>query len=563
MQEISLGKKKRQNFNPLSLSVAAASIIVAALILFLGPSFLQQPINTTGKPKIYFMGKDVSQNALYKDETAYIPLEFIKSSLDPIIQYDSGNAMVIITTPKNVFHFPLGAKTGLANLEPYTFTYPVIEEDNKIFLPLNPLKEYYGLEVKDDRDQMILRIYDLNQPHQEGKVIKNTKLRQRSALRSPWTAEVAVGEMVKVLREEDNWYWVESEDGRMGYIFESYLTLTDIKTTEIKKEVYQPWNPIGKPVILTWEQAGRTTVNPYQLKGLEGVQIVSPTWFHLQKEGLVVNNADIRYVKWAHDQGRQVWGLFDNGFDPDLTHAFLNDANLRINAIRQLLSYVDLYKLDGINIDFENMYLKDKDAFTQFVRELAPLLHEKERTLSVDVTFHSTSETWSMCYDRVNLAKAADYLMVMAYDEHGGSGKNAGSTASLPWVERGIIRMLEEVPEEKLILGIPFYTRLWTEETDTNGKKSVTSKAFSMKKAEEWIKEKNASIVYDEKTGQNYVQVSEGNIINKMWLEDEISMKKRIELMKKYRLAGIAAWRRGLEKEETWAVINAIADSRM
>lgn len=563
MQEISLEKGKTQTYKPQVIAAAAVLAIVASVIILFWPFFIQRPINTSGKPEIYFKGEVISQNALYKDQEAYIPLEFIEAHLDPDIQYDKENGMVIITTTKNVFHFPLGAKTGLSNLEPYTFTYPVIEEDGSIYLPLTPLIDYYELEVIEDRDRMILRFQDLKEPYQVGQVIKDTKLRHSSALRSPWAAEVMKGENVKVLREKDNWYWVESEDGRMGYIAESLLTLTDIEKKEIKKEVYQPWNPIGEPIILTWEYAGRTTVNPYQLKGLNGVQVLSPTWFHLQNDGVVINNADMRYVKWAHDQGRQVWGLFDNGFDPDLTHTFLNDSNLRIKAVKQLLSYIDMYKLDGINIDFENMYLQDKDSFTQFIRELAPLLHEKERTLSVDVTFHSMSETWSMCYDRASLAKAADYLMVMAYDEHGGSGKTAGSTASLPWVERGIVRMLEEVPEEKLILGIPFYTRLWTEETDSNGKKSITSKAFSMGKAEEWIKERNAAILYDEKTGQNYVQVTDDNTIYKMWLEDEVSLKKRIELMRKYRLAGAGAWRRGLEKEEAWTVINEVTDSRI
>lgn len=563
MSQINLEKNEKQPVNFLVLAAAATAFIsVIAVFMYVWPFFTQKPLNTSGKPELYFMGEIVSQHALYKDGGAYLPLDFIKARLDPHIQYDEEHKVVIITTPKNAFYFPLGADTGLSNLEPYTFTYPVLEEEEKIYLPLDPLSEYYDLAIYEDKDKMILRVHDLKEPLQEGEVIQETKLRHRPSLRSPWTAQAASGDTAKIFREENNWYWVETENGGMGYLPESAIALTTIKVTEITKEIYQPWNPLGKPIILTWEQAGTSTVNPDRLQGLEGVQVLSPTWFHLQKDGLVINNADMRYVKWAQGQGRQVWGLFDNGFDPDLTHTFLNDTNLRIKVIKQLLSYVDMYKLDGINLDFENMYLKDKAAYVQFVRELAPLLHEKERILTVDVTFHSTSENWSMCYDRINLAKTADYLMVMAYDEHGGSGKVAGSTASIPWVETGLINVLEEVPKEKLILGIPFYTRLWTETSD-NGKKSITSKAFSMGQAQEWIKEKKAPVKYDEKTGQNYVEVSQENVIYRMWLEDEVSLRKRIELMKKYRLAGAAAWRRGLESKETWPVINQLANSRM
>jgi len=280
------------------------------------------------------------------------------------------------------------------------------------------------------------------------------------------------------------------------------------------------------------------------------LHVVSPTWFHLQKDGLVTNLADSNYVKWAHQNGYQVWGLFSNSFDLDITHQMLSDPDLRIKVIKQLLSYVDLYQLDGINLDFENVYLKDKDLLVQFVRELTPLMHEKDRTVSIDVTFISKSENWSMFYDRKK-----DYVMVMAYDEHWGSSPVSGSVASLPWVEKGIERILEEVPNDKLILGVPFYTRLWIEEKDENGEVHVSSKALSMEKAEKWIEENQAEIQIDPIAMQKYVEVQKDSVTYKIWLEDGFSMQKRIEIMKKYRLAGIAAWRRGFESEDFWSLM--------
>lgn len=355
---------------------------------------------------------------------------------------------------------------------------------------------------------------------------------------------------------------METDLGQMGYLDKKQVRLTGIKITEIKKDYYQPWNPLGEKIIMTWEGAWGKTVDPKDLPNLSGLHVVSPTWFSLGKDGLVKNQGDLRYVQWAHETGRQVWGLFDNSFDKDLTHEFLSRPELRIKAIKQLLTYVDLYQLDGINLDFENMYLKDKEGYVQFIRELAPLLHEKDRSISVNVTFISRSENWSMCYDRQSLGEIVDYVTVMAYDEHGTFSTYPGSVASLPWVEDGLRQILKEIPNEKIILGVPFYTRLWEEGIDEKGNRKLTSKAISMTRAEAWVKENKLQPVRDPLTGQNYVELEKDGVKYSMWLEDEFSMEQRINLMKKYHLAGISAWRRGFEREGFWPVITDYINKR-
>lgn len=546
--------KRKTIFGPLIYAFIFFAIIIGALFYYM-PGWQQQPINTTGEPYIFYMGERMDASGCYEEDEFYLSLDFIKENVDPTIQWDEINKMAIVTTTENVYHLPLGTKEGLHNLSPYSFTYPVIEKNGVVYLPADPLKEYYYLEINEDNDNSLVRIHDLKQSIQQGKVVANGKLRHGNSPRSPWSSTVMPDEMVDIMKEEDGWYWVETEDGRIGFLREDKVELSQIKTSKQTIKMYQPWNPLERPVIMTWEYAGAKTVNPINLSVMEGLQVVSPTWFHLIDNGLVVNGADKKYVEWAHQNGMQVWGLFDNAFDPDLTHNFLNNAELRIKVIRQLLSFVELYDLDGINLDFENMYLKDKEGFVQFARELAPLLHQKERMLTVDVNFHSLSENWSMCYDRVGLASVADYIMVMGYDEHAGGSSKAGSVSSLPWVEKGIENMLKEVPADKLILGIPFYTRLWIEKTDENGKKELTCKTYSMEAAEKWIAEKGAQIQVDEAAGQHYVEVREGDTLYRMWLEDQYSLTKRIELMKKYRMAGVAAWRRGFEKQEIWPVL--------
>ncbi|EAM1016507.1 glycosyl hydrolase, partial [Salmonella enterica] len=133
----------------------------------------------------------------------------------------------------------------------------------------------------------------------------------------------------------------------------------------------------------------------------------------------------------------------------------------------------------------------------------------------------------------------------------------AGSVASLPWTENGLKGVLEEVPAEKLLLGVPFYTRLWTEAKQADGKVKVSSRALYMSGAKKWIEERKLTPKLDEASGQNYVEYKDpkdGNTY-KMWIEDTVSMKKRVELVEKYNLAGIAAWRRGFEEPEIWDAI--------
>jgi len=285
------------------------------------------------------------------------------------------------------------------------------------------------------------------------------------------------------------------------------------------------------------------------------LDVVSPTWFAVvDGEGNVANNADIEYVNWAHKNGYQVWGLVTNDFNPDITHDFLNNTDIREKIISQILIYARLYKLDGINIDFENIYVKDRDMLTQFMRELYPLCREQGLTLSMDVTFISASTNWSQCYDRKALAEAVDYMAVMAYDQHWASSPKAGSVAQYKWVENNLKRILDEVPAEKVILGMPFYTRLWQEEK-VDGKVKVSSKALSMEKVQSILKEKKPEVVWDEESGQYYAQYTENNITYKIWIEDAESINLKSSLVNKYNLAGAAAWRRGFETEDIWPVI--------
>jgi len=289
---------------------------------------------------------------------------------------------------------------------------------------------------------------------------------------------------------------------------------------------------------------------------ISGLDVISPTWFAIVNEdGLVANKADIKYVQDAHTKNYKVWALINNSFDRDLTRKVLNNERARQNVIKQLVVYSSLYNLDGINIDFENIYDDDRDKLSQFVRELTTALKEQNLTVSIDITVPSNTPYWSACYDRQELGKIVDYVMVMTYDEHWRTSQISGSVASLGWVDKGIAATLKYIPKEKLLMGIPFYTREWEEITE-NGKVKVKSKTLSMEQAEKIVKENNVQPVWLSDKGQFYVQYEKKGARYRIWLEEEKSIRLKAELVHKYGLAGAAAWRKDFEKAQIWDVLN-------
>ena len=328
--------------------------------------------------------------------------------------------------------------------------------------------------------------------------------------------------------------------------------------------------PDADKINLTWHQIYSTDV---KVTGnhMEGLNVISPTWFrvvdntgktpysyetklggdnNLYIQDLGNNN----YINDSKMEGYKVWALLKTDFDSKTTTKLLNDDVARQSLIENVKALILKYNLDGINMDFENMYVSDKDKYTQFVREMSEMTKSIDRTLSVDITkYDAHGGTWSLCYDRTEIAKYADYVALMSYDQNGTWSDKGGSVASLWWVEDALKLTLKEVPSEKLLLGVPFYTRLWQEK---NGKVVKTS-AIGMKTAQEKIKQAGAQIVYDAASGQNYAEWSSNGSVYKIWLEDELSMTKRVALIEKYNLAGVASWSKTFETSNIWTVINA------
>jgi len=309
-------------------------------------------------------------------------------------------------------------------------------------------------------------------------------------------------------------------------------------------------------ISLVWDHVLGETVDLAREEKIPGLSVISPTWFAVtDSRGTIASKADWKYVQDAHDKGYKVWALVSNSFEPDMTKAFLADDAAQDRAVRQMLMFTALYDLDGINVDFENVYDDDIDRLTGFVARLTEKLKEQGVIVSFDATVPSGVPMWSNCYDRAALAKIVDYYMVMTYDEHWRTSPVAGSVASIGWVERGIENTLQYVPREKLLMGVPFYTREWRETDLGYGRVRVRSSTMWMSDVEERMARYGLTPQWLDAAGQHYIEYADESYRYKVWIEDAKSIGLKVDLVGKYGLAGVAAWRKGFEKPGIWDVI--------
>ena len=310
-------------------------------------------------------------------------------------------------------------------------------------------------------------------------------------------------------------------------------------------------------IVMIWDLINRAEDNlePEERIAHAGLDVISPTWFFINDEnGAVTSLASMEYVQWAHNNGIKVWALFENKSDDYLTYEALSTRDKRKRIISQLAGYAGEYRLDGINIDFEAMRRETGKLFELFIVELYETMRQMGITVSVDISL--PIEYISTIYDFSLITDNSDYVVIMAYDQHHSYSGKIGPVASIAWVKQGIKDTLKYVSGKKIILGIPFFAMVWLEDNE-DGIIKVSSELIEMKDAYETF-DKSAKIWgRDRVTEQIYAEYETGHKRYKVWLEDEHSLSLKLDTINDYDLAGMSAWRRGLEWPEIWDMINA------
>ena len=498
--------------------------------------------NADGEASLVAGTQKLEQKALISGDEVYIPLDVVNGYLNQRYYWDSANKKILYATPTSLTEEAASDQPG-GN---------VWLKESTVYLKLDYVKKYTDIDSYIYKDPARIAIQYKFSNVQTVTVKKDTVIRYRGGIKSKILTKTAKDTVLRLMNEGEDWDQVATDDGYIGYIQKKKVSAVD--TTDYKRsfkaEAYSYFT-MDEPVNLAWHQVTSTDANNYfedTTQNMTGVNVISPTWFSVSdNDGNVSSLASGEYVMQAHEKGLKVWGLVDNFSENMSTTTVLSNTAARQNLENQLVTYALKAGLDGINVDFESLSEDVGIHFLQFLRELSIQCHENNLVLSVD---NPVPEDFTSHYDRAEQGKVVDYVIIMGYDEHY-VGSDAGSVASLPWVEQGVKDTLAEVPAKRTILAIPFYTRLW--KTTDGG--ALTSEAIGMDQAQQVISDNGAETYWDKTTSQNYGTYEGDGATYQIWLEDSKSIAEKVKLIPKYKLAGVAEWKLGFENSGIWSVI--------
>lgn len=504
--------------------------------------------------------KDLKNDVVVENGVVYISTKDIANFFDDHIFYDNKYDQIITTTETKVATLKLNENKSTINGATVDLVAPAKKIGEQFYLPFSEISEsVYNVETTYVKNTDTVVLVSLDRELTYANSSKNNSVKSKPTVLSKTVDKIEKGDNVTIIPkktdEESGWTKITTENGKIGYVKTSTLA-----NTKKIRDNFTIEKQIQGNVSLVWEYFSKYGKAPQRTEKIDGINVVAPTFFSLatSEKGAIVANvgqAGQNYINWAHSNGYKVWPWIANEAtnkeEKDFTSSILNDYKSRERLINSILAAVEMYNLDGINLDFENMYEADKDAYTRLVIELAPRLKELGKVLSVDVTAPDGSPDWSLCFNRNVIGDVADYIIFMAYDQHNNSSSEAGTVAGCDWVEANIKKFLgqEGVKPEKIILAMPFYTRVWNV---TDG--GLSSSAVDMKSQATLIPV-DAKITWDDSLKQNLAEYEKNGKSYKVWMEDEQSLKYKLELVKKYNLAGGAFWRKGQEIDSVWTLI--------
>ena len=553
-------RKKRRKRILILLLLLLIAVIAAGIVLWIryGPSREEADKNE------YFGITDTSQVGLAIDNQipdvksmkegseVYLDFDSVHDYVNQRFYWDSNENRLLYTLPDRTLSIPAGATEFESEDGTQTRDYEIVKvENDTVYLALDFVKEYtdMSLDVYENPDRAVIVT---NKEENHARVSKDTEVRILGGVKSPILTEISKSDDVVVIEEAGSWMKVRTVDGYIGYVKSNTLEKAEKQTR--KSEYEEPeYTNIQKDykINLAWHQVTSQAANENVasvIAGTTGLTTISPTWFTIQDtNGNITSLASSAYVDAAHQAGLEVWGLVDNFTNQVDTLAVLSNTQSRANMISQLITEAQNSGLDGINVDFEQITEEMSDHYIQFIRELSVECRKNQIVLSVD----NYVPGFTSHYNREEQGIVADYVIIMGYDEHFAGSEEAGSVASIDFVREGITETLKEVPKEKVINGLPFFTRLWIESSS-----GLTSQAIGMQEAETAVANAGVTASWDEETQQNYAEWTADGNTYKIWLEDEQSLEATLKVMQEYDLAGAAAWKLGFEKSGIWELIS-------
>lgn len=557
--------RKRQKQDPVRIVLLlAAAVALIGIISFAAGRFI--PTSSKRDPKEYFgiEGRDevgvVVNGHVFEtpgitlNEEIYLPIDEVSKYLNPGFFYSENENMFIITTPVEKIAVSV-ADSAEQNL--------FVSRDGKNYISYNYLYQYTDMDgdvVLGDTDRIVIRtVFDYDMRTVGEKAV----VRERPTIRGLVLEKPEAGTQVSILEADGSmdagaWTRVTTPTGYTGYVENKYLEGDMIHVTEdrVRPELIYTHILREDKINMVFHQTDNQASNnmlAQSLEGVSGVNVIAPTWFYLESpEGDMSSVASDTYVATAHSRGLSVWTVA-NDFDGAVnsskdTFSALSTYAGRSKIIDTIVSETVRVGADGINIDFEKVNADCAPYFQEFIRELSVSCRTQGLVLSIDAYV----PTYTKYLGRAELARTADYIVCMCYDEHTSGSETAGSVSSLSFVQKGIRDTLKEVPPEQTVIALPFFTRLWK----VNENAAPTSSAMGMGEAAAWLSENAANVVWDEETGQNYAEAKGVDGTSKIWIEDAQSISEKMKEVMAAGCAGVAEWKLGLETQDIWQVIS-------
>lgn len=533
-------------------------LVIIAAIIGIGSFFINRytPTDTEMNKNEYYgltseeeaalilNGQVLEEKGLVVDGTVYISYSDVWNYLNSGFYWDAQAGQLMLTLPSGTLTWTPGDGSGAV----------ILGSDGNPYISAECVKENsdIDLEIYSEPNRVVARTqWD---GVRTATVTETAQVRYRGGPRSEILTEVQAGDTVVFQEDLSDWCQVATSDGYVGYVESGSLTQneeTGLPHETDEKFQYQKIS-LDHKIVLGWHYVGSQEGNSSLsevIAGATGLNTISPTWFSLADgQGNLISYADSSYVEQAHAAGLQVWGLLgDVDGSAVNTGSVLSSAEARANIIQQLMQIAAECGMDGINVDFESVREESAPQYLQFLKELCVAAHQQNLIVSTD----NFVPTYTGYYKRAEQAKTVDYIIIMGYDEHTASSEEAGSVASLPFVEQGIADTLAEVPAEQVINAVPFYTRGWVE---TFGSTVPESQTLSMDEADVFVTEHGIETYWDASVGQNVGSVETGDARYSIWLEDEQSIAEKVNLASEYNLAGVAVWRLGFERQSVWSI---------
>ena len=484
----------------------------------------------------------------------FIPYEWVMSNLNRGYYWAKDTNKILYTLPTEVKSYGLGDTLDDGS----TAFLRVGDSTDDLFLNIKFVSEYtdirYSTHLEDDTKRVFM--FDNWDDYSVATVSRRESVRLLGGIKSEILTNLKAGDKVKILESMENWSKVQTEDGYIGFMRNNRMSKETVVTPESSfdaPEYTHITRSDGSKVVLGFHQVTSTAANEYMesiTSGVSGMNVIAPTWFVIDSdEGGFKHYWTQDYVDKAHAKGYQVWATVNNFDAGNIDESvFLKSTELRQALVSNLVAVAAAGGIDGLNIDFELIPESLGRDYVQFMRELSVACRNAGIILSADCY---VPYDYNRYYDIEQLGKYIDYVLIMCYDEHYGGG-DEGSVASIGYVNRGISEATKAVDKDRVLIAVPFYTRVWI--TNTAGETS--SDAMGISDAMKWAASKGVEFTWDSELGQNFGQIQDGDLVKKVWMEDYQSMQLKVDAVKEADVGGIGAWKLGQEPSDMWPILD-------